>query len=231
MDSEPPKAIREIVRRWRDDGSPTQPATRWPRQRWVTSFPADSEALRAVPDLLDRQSVRRSCAGAAAGADAARDAFLVVMASGYGSQVGYGPWRTRRILTHIPDAADRLLAVTRTLAEDDAPSAYRRLARGGDCTLFWLGPAFGTKYLYFCQPSGQETTALILDALVSAWIERETGLKLNSVSWSVPTYGTYLEHMHRWAPAVGCRPDELEYCIFRTMAKESQSQWGSGRST
>ena len=151
-------------------------------------------------------------------------AFVAVMAWGYGS-VGYGPYRTTRVLSDTPDAGKRLLAVTRTLADEGALAAYRRLASPRDCRLLGLGPAFGTKYLYFCQPPDQEVTALIHDALVSTWLLREAGLTLSSAVWSVSTYRHYLELMHKWAAELACRPDELEYGIFAAMAADRGSQW------
>jgi hypothetical protein len=63
------------------------------------------------------------------------------MGWGYGMEVGFGPWRTRRILTHTPEAARRLAAVAQTLAEESPLSAYSRLCVGGDGNLRWPGPA------------------------------------------------------------------------------------------
>jgi hypothetical protein len=220
-----PEALLLIMRRWRSEGGPSQPAIAWPRERWAAYFPGHVDALWALPDLLDRQIVRQACEDAAADADAAERAFIVVMAWGYGGTVGYGPWRTHRVLSHTPGASNRLAAVAQTLSEAGALSAYRRLTADGDCTLRWLGPAFGTKYLYFCQPPGQERTALILDSLVASWLRRETDFDLNPVPWSIPTYRKYLEQMHRWASSLGCNADELEYAIFREMATQRNSQW------
>lgn len=199
----------------------------WPRERWVAEFPAHTEALRALPDSVDRVTVRGACAAAATDAYSAEQAFIVVMAWGYGKDVGYGPWRTRRVLTQTPDAAERLAAVARTLEGSGPTSAYERMTSNGDCNLRWLGPAFGTKFLYFCQPPAYEVKALIFDNLVATWLRREAGVDLDPVPWSVPNYSQYLGHMHRWSLALGCSADDLEYCIFRTMATESRSQWGA----
>ncbi len=178
-----------------------------------------------LPNRLDREVVRQACSEAAVDADSAERAFIVVMAWGYGTEVGYGPWRTQRVLSQTPRAADRLASVARTLSEDGAIAAYSRLAHENDCGLRWLGPAFGSKYLYFCQPEGQSVLALILDRLVATWLEREAGLNVNPVPWSERTYRRYIEQMHSWAYALQCRPDELEYCMFREMANEGNSQW------
>lgn len=221
-----PEAAHRLVERWNSAGNPGQPAIEWPRERWRNYFPRHIDALRTLPSSLDRQVVRRACADAALDANSAERAFVAVMAWGYGTEVGYGPWRTHRVLTQTPDAGDRLARVARTLSEDGAISAYGRLTHDSDCRLRWLGPAFGTKYLYFCQPEGQPMTALILDSLVSTWLRREAKLDLNPIPWSVRTYQRYLEQMHLWANGLRCRPDELEHCIFREMATERNSQSG-----
>lgn len=131
------------------------------------------------------------------------------MTWGFGS-IGYGPHRTREILGATPDASERLARVAGTLAEVGPLAAYRRLAREDDSRIAGLGPAFGTKYLYFCQPRPAETTALILDAFVSEWLRCEARFRLNPVGWSEPTYRRYLEQMPRWADALDCAPDALE---------------------
>lgn len=221
-----PAPIQEVVRSWRSAGSVAQPPMEWPRERWFRQFPNHAQALRSLPDGIDRSILRQACKDAARSAESAERAFIAVMAWGYGAQVGYGPWRTERVLKQTPGAAARLATVAETLLREDAVTAYGRLGRGADCRLRGLGPAFGTKYLYFCQPAGSQPTALILDKLVADWLAREGLLHLDPVPWSVRTYRRYLQHMHDWASAVRCTADELEYCIFRVMVAERGGQWG-----
>lgn len=223
----PPDALALLLSSWRSFGMPTQPGVAWPRHRWIDAFPQHTDLLRALPDRLDRAAVRGRCAGAAFDGHSAEEAFITVMAWGYGV-VGYGPFRTRRVLGESR-APDRLASVLRTLADTGAAAAYSRLARMDDCRLSGLGPAFGTKYLYFCQPAGQQVVALILDDLVSTWLRREAHLRLGSGMWSERTYRTYLGHMHDWARGLGCASDELEYCIFQAMASERGNQWGASQ--
>jgi len=147
---------------------------------------------------------------------------VAAMVWGYGN-VGYGQDRTTKVLGNTPRPADRLLAVARTLAEEGALAAYRRL--GDDCRLRGLGPAFGTKYLFFCQPTGQTPTALILDATVSEWFALHAGGSLKSNAWSLPVYADYLDQMHRWAGELDCRAEDVELAIFRAMARTRKSQW------
>jgi hypothetical protein len=90
-----------------------------------------------------------------------------------------------------------------------------------------LGPAFGTKFLYFCSPPGGRT-ALILDRLVAAWLRANTGLRLNEARWSAPAYQRYLEAMSRWAAETAITAEELEACIFQAHARGTSSQWAPG---
>jgi hypothetical protein len=219
-----PDAVAALVAAWRSTGNAGQAGISWPRRPWSQAFPAFERTFVSLPELLDRETVRQACLGAADSPTSATSAFLVVMAWGFGS-VGYGRYRTQGILANTPDAGGRLHAVARTLAKEGADGAYRRLARPADCQLRGLGPAFGTKFLYFCQPPGQTVTALILDQLVSIWLARNTGVVLDSVTWSPPTYRRYLSYMHAWAAATGCLPDELELCMFREIASERGTQW------
>ena len=181
--------------------------------------------------MLDRVSLRQACKGAATDAPSAENAFILIMAWGYGTEVGYGPWRTRRVLSENDRAAQKLAAVAKAVRTHGALVAYARLANDGDCRLRWLGPAFGTKFMYFCQPDEQKTTALVLDNLVATWLRRNTDLHFDAVSWSVSTYGQYLKQMHLWASSLDCTPDQLEYCMFREMRIERKSQWGKSHTS
>lgn len=62
------------------------------------------------------------------------------------------------------------MRASRLLAADGPLGAYESLARDSCARLRGLGPAFGTKYLYFTQPEGAATEALILDAFVARWL-------------------------------------------------------------
>lgn len=79
--------------------------------------------LQALPEVLHREGVRRACSDAAADATRAAMAFVAVMAWGYGG-VGYGPYRTRRILTARPDAGERLAKAARRLRDQGAGPAW-----------------------------------------------------------------------------------------------------------
>ena len=189
----------------------------------MAQFPAHVPVLTVLPDRLSRPLVRHACRNAAGTPAAALDAFIAVMAWGYG-RVGYGPFRVRRVLASIPDSGERLQAAAGELARGGPTAAYALLGDGGVPRLPGLGPVFGTKFLYFCSPPGART-ALILDRLVAAWLRTYTGLRLNEARWSAPTYQRYLEVMSRWAAETAVTADELEACVFQAQARGTGSQW------
>jgi len=139
-----PTAIEALVTAWRSEGRPAQAVMSWPRQRWIEGSPEHADTLRTLPHALDRVAVRRACSDAAADTASAVAAFIAVMAWGFGN-VGYGPHRTREILSATPDAPARLARIARTLSESSAVTAYRRLARDDDSRLKGLGPAFSDR--------------------------------------------------------------------------------------
>jgi hypothetical protein len=109
-----PPAVAGVVGDWQAGGRPGQQGIRWPRERWLAAFPET-----ALPVRLDRGAVVAACAGAAGSPAAAWQAFVVVMAWGYGT-VGYGAWRTARILRGDCHAPDRLASVAQQLGERGA---------------------------------------------------------------------------------------------------------------
>lgn len=216
--------LQDIVQRWRSAGRPPQAGIEWPVSRWLAALPEQADLFRSLPNPLDRTALRRACANASVDARSAERALVAVMVWGHGDN-GYAQDRTSKILSNTSRAADKLLAVARTLTAEGALTAYARLGDDYDCRLNRLGPAFGTKFLYFCQPEGQELMALIHDKTVSEWIANHAGLTLSSEQWSAPTYRAYLRQMHDWAADLSCQPDDVELGIFRAMAKVRSSQW------
>jgi hypothetical protein len=221
----PPPALVALAGRWADAGRPPQPGIAWPRDRWTTAFPGHLSLLRALPDLLDRDAVR-GVAGRASESEAASEAaFIATMVWGFG-WVGYGPHRTANMLA-IPWTPARLDAVAKTVIDAGAVAAYGRLA--GDCRIRGLGPAFGTKFIAFCQRPAAVPVALIHDELVSAWLAANGRPDLGSAAWSPSTYKAYLEQIHGWAASVDLTPETVEYLIFQAMADARGNQWASGR--
>jgi hypothetical protein len=212
-----PKKLEELLDRRRGQ---RQQAIAWPRDRWKGAFPAQS-VFSSLPPTLDRQRVRRACVGAGASESAATDAFLATMAWGYGN-VGYGAWRVAQALNDR-HAGRKLLDVVVALNSDGPQAAYRLMA--GSSRLHRIGPAFGTKFLYFADSGDHARRALILDALVADWLRRNTNFRVHPVPWAPARYDEYLEKMHDWAQDLRIDPDAVELAIFQEMSERGGNQW------
>ena len=106
------------------------------------------------------------------------EAFVAVMAWGFKPD-SYGPYRTSVMLSK-PRKNRTVDEVLKSVASIENPvSAYRELANA----LEGLGPAFGTKFLYFT--STTENRAPILDAVVAKWLWRY-GVRSSSDKWISP---------------------------------------------
>ena len=221
-----PAELRKLVRAWAAAGRPAQVGIAWPRDRWLAAFPRHRAMLRSLPDELDRSGVRRVAAGSTASDVATEAAFIATMAWGYG-WVGYGPHRTAKMLGSAPDALARLRLVALSAQEEGAAAAYGHLAR--DCRIKGLGPAFGTKFIVFCQPRDARPATLIHDELVSAWLKAHGRPDLVTIPWRLPAYEAYLEQVHAWADELAIEPEAVEYLIFQSMADERGNQWASPR--
>lgn len=217
-----PVAVREVVEEWRRAGCPRQEGIPWPRSRWLDAFPDQRPLFERLPDRLARADVRRACTAAGLDGAAAEQAFLAVMAWGYGN-VGYGPWRTQRVFRENATIAASLASATATLAAEGAIAAYGQLA--GPHRLSGLGPSFGTKYLYFCPQHDQVRPALILDRLVAQWLRDYTDVRVNEAIWSVRSYQRYVEQLWQWADVLNVPADVLEECIFTDQARMVGNQW------
>lgn len=169
-----PSSVEALVDDWRGRGSPGQLGQRWPRARWRAAFPRHGQWFDRLPDLLDRASLAAVCREASESPIRAEQAFLAVMAWGYGNG-GLGAYRTANIVRAPEVAAVRLQTAAGTLASAGPLAAYSRLATNGDCNLRGLGQSFGTKFLAFS--STTDTPALVLDRLVADWLSRNTELR------------------------------------------------------
>jgi hypothetical protein len=219
-----PAAIREVVEKWVALGRPPQPAEKWNRDAWRSWLPEYSGLFHALPSALDRTALRYACADATVDEASATRALIPVTIWGY-VHANYGPSRTAAML-RTPHAGHRLLGVAQTLKKQGALAAYLRLSDVGESHVDGLGPAFATKYMYFCQPVGQVPIALILDSLVSGWLAKNVGISVPSGRWSRPAYAEYLRLMHAWASELGCAADDIECCIFRESAAAEGNPWG-----
>lgn len=225
-DSVPP-AVRRLVETWRAAGCPAQPAMPWNRQRWSSWNPRHRATLTALPDPLDRATLRRLCNQAAASPEAAERAFVATMVWGYG-EVGYGAFRVNRILSVNRAPGARLRTAAQVLLQCGPGAGYSQLADYQASRLRFLGPAFGTKFLAFCSRDADHA-ALILDRLVARWLQRNTRLNLDPVPWDRSNYDRYLDRMQEWSAALGTFPDDLECCIFSAESDAIGNQWSGQR--
>lgn len=218
MNTVVPSAIERVVR----EAPITQPGIRWPAKSWSARFPHFAVRLAALPSLLDRDTAKKEAGMASKDREAAAWGFLVAMIWGYGS-TGYGPWRVEQMFGSISDPATALHRVACVLFEQGPEEAYSILA--GESRMSKLGPAFGTKFLYFCRQPESGRNALILDRLVADWLAQNSDIRINPVPWSRRTYARYLERMHEWAERLSVLPEEVERSIFQAQAKVSGGQW------
>ncbi len=144
---------------------------------------------------------------------------------GYGP-VGYGPWRTARVLTDNTRAAERLAEVARIAQDHGGAAAFRDLA---DKRLRYLGVAFGTKYLRFVTAAefSQHPSTPILDAVVRRWLITHAHTRLNIDDWRPSTYDRYLALLTSWATQLDLTADKVEELIFRSAISQAGSAlWG-----
>ena len=141
------------------------------------------------------------------------EAFVVVMAWGFRPN-SYGPFRTSVMLSK-PRGGRTVLEVLESAAQKSDPlDAYTALSKG----LERLGPAFGTKFLYFT--SSLDNRAPIFDAVVAKWLWRY-GVRnsknnwMSPVGWNTNTYGRYVQFCTEICELLGIADRGLvEYLMF-----------------
>ena len=125
-----------------------------------------------------------------------------------------------------PDTAKRLRAVAKIAADEGAMAAYRSLGR--ENRIKGLGPAFGTKFIVFCQPETVLPAALIHDELVTAWLETNGRADLRASTWAPRKYEAYLDQLEAWAKELRATAETIEYLIFQAEADgRPGNQWAS----
>jgi hypothetical protein len=144
---------------------------------------------------------------------------------GYGT-VGYGGFRTKRVLTENEASGERLAQVAWIAANEGGPIAFEWLAQPQH-RLRWLGVAFATKFLFFCAANGTGPPAPVLDRLVRNWIWRSTGWSL-SLEWNVADYRAYVSAVSAWGAELGVTPGDVEMLMFQLAADaEPASSWSA----
>ncbi|MEU9819052.1 hypothetical protein ACIGG9_16840 [Pseudonocardia alni] len=219
-----PEALKRRYIDWIGRRSPAQLAIPWNRETWTRWLDRrDDLVVLRNDDLLDLVS-RDSVTGVFRKVGTERsivDAFVAAMIWGYGP-VGYGPYRTHRVLAVNRDPAARLNDVLVHAAAGDVESAFRAARAPG---LKHLGPAFGTKFLYFCSLLADRADAIcpVLDSVVASWFRDNTDFHPRVDVWRWDDYRRYLATLHAWSAELdGLRIDHIEQLIF-------DSTWESER--
>ncbi|MGX5653306.1 8-oxoguanine DNA glycosylase OGG fold protein [Geodermatophilus nigrescens] len=202
-DLQPP--IRFSSVRWRDALKP------W----WPEDAPCD--------DLIERADLFRAATEWRCGSRPVTDLFVLTMAWGYGN-VGYGRYRTRRMLVATDDVAGRLQRALAPLqgpalaTPDQIAAAYRSLGWGGTSRIRGLGPAFFTKLMYAAGHRHDQVglQPLILDARVARALPAAGGPALGSWGWTAKQWLSYLTWAHEQAALLGVPADVIEYRLFST---------------
>jgi len=211
----------DVVSRWEANGCPFQPGIAWRQDAWIEAFPQFRDELSELPAELDRPLVDQVIGDLDETTDGVTLAFVVSMAWGYG-KVGYGPDRVQKTLS-APAVSGSLIQVTKIVRRDGASAGYRALA--SKWRVRGLGPAFGTKFLYF--QSRSSPRPLILDRLIGKWFQEKVKISLTTGAWKPGSYDLYLKTMNEWSQGVGVDPETLEMIIFMDEADAAGGQWAT----
>jgi len=204
--------------------------------RLVPSWAKHEPPVTGVDARLTRQHVL-DLAEKADDVESCFEVFLHAMAWGYGDN-GYGPYRTDRIAAEIgtPAECGTFLLNLKNEASAGWRSGYEFLQSNSPK---YLGPAFGTKLLYFVSP--QQNRAPILDSVVSGWLwshgvatDQES---IDSRLYDIDQYARYVNFVDQSAAALSTLTDLddvadrgfIEYLIFQdrllSRAMNSFPQW------
>ena len=130
------KRLVRLVDNWKANGSPKQEGFNWSscRNNWIAAFPNESKFISALPEVIDRDVVRKIC-------DSDKynviQKFLAVMVWGYGDR-GYGPYRVTQMMNQN-HAVPVLNQVYGLCKNGDAKGAYDFLRRN---RIRILGPSY-----------------------------------------------------------------------------------------
>lgn len=251
-----PSRLRELVNSAQQTEDLVQATMAWKPASWNRRFDRAPEDLLSVnyqariADLapskdspqsersprVDRGTVRALCAPdtlRTSGGDiddtAVVKAFLASMIWGYGL-VGYGPYRTERILTRGSTVSDKqkieqLVEIAGIAQSKGGVAAFDHVAterRGGTAYLKFLGPALGTKFVYFLTKASNVSTTPVFDSVVHGWLQKhapEAG-SFSLLWWDTSSYERYVDLLRSWAAELSLLAgrsldaDVLEFLMF-----------------
>lgn len=141
------------------------------------------------------------------------EAFVAVMAWGF-TPGRYGTFRTNAMLSNPRNGRTVQDVLESAAGNSDPVAAYGELANA----LEQLGPAFGTKFLYFS--SQPENRAPIFDMVVAQWLWRygvrdAKGKWISPVGWNTKLYERYVNFCSEICSHLGIIDRGLvEYLMF-----------------
>lgn len=228
-----PEVLAHTYERWNRASRPAQVASHWNPKAWSRQLPQYASFFDDLgTDHLNRvEAVEK--APVVVDENTAVEVFLLAMLWGYGP-VGYGPFRTRRILDR-PEAKSELLEVARVAHQEGGLAAFELVAarRRASTFLKWLGPAFGTKYIYFLTAKDRGSQpAPVMDAVIYRWFRKHTPDRPLRVGyWDSASYRRFLDSLAEWAQEIGHRYghevglDDVEYLIFAEGSRFEGNEW------
>ena len=124
-----------------------------------------------------------------------------------------------------PGRAAALLQQAAARSRMQPEDAYAVLHPGGPGAIKQLGPAFGSKYLYFAGGGAPDHPSLILDARVATSLHQAGWASLPTIGgWHASAYGRYTELMARWSKQLSTAQqsvtgDMLEFALFNKSSR------------
>jgi hypothetical protein len=191
-------------------------STRLNINEWSDKFPMIEENNGALVRMGTEKVSRKQVFDAFAEVSHSgtlKEVFVSVMAWGFRPD-SYGPYRTSVMLS-TPRKNFVVDEILLSVADEKDPvRAYRAL----EYKIHGLGPAFGTKFLYFT--SSVENRAPILDAVVANWLWRygvrdAKGKWITPVGWNAKLYERYVQFCTEVCQQLGIADRGLvEYLMF-----------------
>lgn len=236
-----PRGIRSIVEEWKLRDKPWQWGTDWDPEPWIRLFPEHSsfilEQKKYNLGFLNRDLVHQILQECYQNDDFIQ-ALLIVMIWGYSGN-STGPARTRRILDES-DIARKLQNIFELLRDYETEERISNIRKAFEIVtqdIKYLGPSFGTKFLFFAgkelgfdNSSGHEILPelVIIDRRVAHawryWFGDE--FDLNRMNGS--DYCRFIEKINQAANSLEIHPEELEFILFCNPDNSTvDSNWAS----